>query len=104
MSQRFANARQNLVTSYHQNSKIYEWKCAASPLELYSFCLLLDPKVTNPKTSSEKQKSKWLSLFRVEKILTHSNYLVRKVGTQYTHLVNRIRLRPIKPQFVVHDF
>ena len=103
MSQLFANARQNLVTSYHQNRKFYDRKCAASPLQLYSFCLLLDPKISNPNTSFKKQKSKWLPLYRVEKILTHSIYLVRKVGTHYTHLVHRIRLRPIKPQFIVND-
>ena len=74
-----------------------------TPLQLYSFCLLLDPKISNPSTSFEKQKSKWLPLYRVEKILTHSNYLVRKVGTHYTYLVDRIKLRPIKPQFVVND-
>ena len=38
--------------------------------ELHSYCLLLDAKVTNPNTSFEKQRSKWLPLYRVEKVLT----------------------------------
>ena len=48
MSQLFANARQNLVTSYHQNRKFYDRKCAASPLELYSFCLFWILKFLTP--------------------------------------------------------
>ena len=103
MSELFVAARQNMVTSYHQNRKYYDRKCAASPLELHSYCLLLDPKVTNPNTSFEKQRSKLLPLYRVEKVLTHSNYIVRKVATNYTSLVHRIRLRPIKPQYAVND-
>ena len=38
-----------------------------------------------------------------EQVLTNSNYIVRKVGTNYTRCVHRIRLRPIKPQYQVED-
>ena len=92
-----------MVNSYHQNIKYYDQKCAPTPLELHSYCLLIDPNVTNTNTSFEKQRSKWLPLYRVEKVLTHSNYIVRKVATNYTSLVDRIRLRPIKPRYAVND-
>ena len=51
----------------------------------------------------KKSISKWIPLFRVEKILTNSNYIVRKVGTHYTQCVHRIRLRPIEPKYEVKD-
>ena len=38
----------------------------------------------------------WLPLYRVEKVLTDSNYIIRKTGTHFTQCVHRIRLRPIK--------
>ena len=98
----YVAARQNMVNSYHQNRKYYDRKCAATPLELHSYCLILDTKVTNPNTSFEKQRSKWLPLYRVEKVLTHSNYIVRKVATNHTSLVHG-RLRPIKRQYGVND-
>ena len=72
-------------------------------MELHSYCLLLDPKITNQNSGFEKQKSKWLPLFRVEKILTNNNYIVRRTNTNFTHCVHRIRLRPIKPKFPVQD-
>ena len=36
-------------------------------------------------------------MFRVEKVLTNSNYIIRKIGTDFTQRVHRIRLRSIKP-------
>ena len=43
------------------------------------------------------QGQKWLPLYKVEKVLTDSNYITRKVNTNYTQCVHRIRLKPIKP-------
>ena len=45
----------------------------------------------------------WLPLYRIEKILTNSNYIIRKVGTNYTQFVHRIRLRPVTPQGRIDD-
>ena len=42
-------------------------------------------------------------MYRVEKVLTHSNYFIRKIGTLHTQLVHRIRLRKIVPQTEIHD-
>ena len=50
-----------------------------------------------------KSLTKWLPLYRVETVLTHSNYIIRKTGTNYTQVVHRIRLRPIQPQNRVGD-
>ena len=40
----------------------------------------------------------WLPLYRFEKILTNSNYIIRKVGTNFLQCVHKIRLRPVTPQ------
>ena len=45
----------------------------------------------------------WLPLYRIEKILTNSNYIIRKVGTNYTQCVHRIRLKPDTPQSRIDD-
>ena len=37
----------------------------------------------------------WLQLYHVERVLTNSNYKFRKIGTNYTQCVHRIRLRPV---------
>ena len=50
-----------------------------------------------------KSLQKWLPLYRVEQVLTNSKYIVRKVGTNHTECVHRIRLGPIEPNFDVKD-
>ena len=39
----------------------------------------------------------------MEKVLTDSNYIIRKVNTNYTQCVHRIRLKPIKPSETPED-
>ena len=45
----------------------------------------------------------WLPLYCIEKSLTKSNYIIRKVGTNYTQCVHRIRLRPVTPRGQIDD-
>ena len=45
----------------------------------------------------------WIPLYRVEKVITNSNYIIRKVGTNYTQCVHRIRLIPVDPQHQPDD-
>ena len=47
--------------------------------------------------------TQWLPLYRMETVLTHSNYTIRIVGRNYTQCVHRIRIRPIQPQYSVED-
>ena len=103
MSELFSSARENVVRSYQKYKAYYDRKCAATPLEVHSYCLLLDPKIAKPNQSFEKQKTKWLPLYRVEVRITNNNYIVRKTNTKFTQCVHRIRLRPIKPKYDVQD-
>ena len=48
-------------------------------------------------------KCKWIPTFRVEQRFNNENYLVRRVNTNYTQLVHRIRLRPFTPQYEIVD-
>ena len=57
----------------------------------------MNPKLLEQPTVIASQVQKWLPLYKVEKVLTDSNYIIRKVNTNYTQCVHRIRLKPIKP-------
>ena len=63
----------------------------------------MNPKLTEKSAFSPKLIQKCLALYRIEKVLTDSNYLIRKVGTIFTQNLQRIRLRPITPQYCVDD-
>ena len=70
---------------------------------LSSHCLLLNPKLTTQSVFASKPLPIWFPLYRMEQILTNSFYIIREVGTRYTHCVLRIRLRPVTPQGRVDD-
>ena len=52
---------------------------------------------------SSKSLPIWLPLYRIEKVMTNSNYIIRKVGTNYPQCVHRIRWRPVTPQGRIDD-
>ena len=99
----YQTTRENAIISYLKYSSFYDKKALAQPLKLHSYCLLLDPRLTGQDKFTKKSDAKWIALFRVEKVLTNMNYIVRKTGTMYTQCVHRIRLRPIVPQYKVPD-
>ena len=76
--------------------KYYDQKPSAKPIPEKSNCSLLHPKLLEQSTVIASQVQKWLTLYKVEKVLTDSIYIIRKVNTSNTHCVHRIRLKPIK--------
>ena len=101
--EQFSHTKLRLLDAYHKYRTYYDKKAAAKPLMQHQYCLLLNPSLLTQSDFAAKSTTIWLSLYRVEKILTKSNYLIRKVGTPYTQCVHRIRLRPITPNYQVED-
>ena len=81
----------------------YDQKASAKPIPEKSFCLLLNHTLLEQSIVIASQVQKWLQLNKVEKVLTDSNYIIRKVNTNYTQCVHRIRLKPIKPSEISED-
>ena len=96
MLQKFGENKQRLLDSYQRYRSYYDQKAEAQPLKLHSYCLQLNPRLTGQNDFTQKAVQTWVPLYRVEKVLTNSNYIIRKTGTNYTQCVHRIRLRPIK--------
>ena len=84
MLSKFSETKSKLVDSYQKYRAYYDKKAAAKPLTQHSFCLLLNPKLTTQQQVADKSVQVWLPLYRVEKVLTNSNYIIRRVGTNYT--------------------
>ncbi len=85
----------------------FDRKAKASPLNKGDYCFLLNPKITKQNDRLAIGECKWTGLYKIEKCLTHSNYLIRKVNTCFTQVVHRIRLRkytpPNKPVDIIID-
>ena len=103
MMQKFEQNKEKLTTAYLKYKKYYDQKASAKPIPEKSFCSLLNPKLLEQSTVIASQVQKWLPLYKVEKVLTDSNYIIRKVNTNYTQCVHRIRMKPIKPSEIPED-
>ena len=100
--EQFSHTKLRLLDAYHKYRAYYDKKAAAKPLIQLQYCLLLNRSLLTQRDFAAKSTTIWLSLYRSEKIL-NSNFLIRKVGTPYTQCVDRIRLRPVTPKYLVED-
>ena len=103
MLKKFDETKQRLTIMYNKCRAYYDYKADAQPLPKFSYCLLLKTKLMTQPDLSSKFSPIWLPLYRVESVLTNSNYIIRKVGTNFTQCVHRIRLRTVSPQYQVDD-
>ena len=99
----FSHSKSRLLDADHKNRTYYVKKTAAEPLVPKQYCLLLNPLLMTQNDFAAKSCTIWLSLYKITKVLTKSNYLIRKIGTPYTQCVHRIGLRPITPNYDVKD-
>ncbi len=88
--------RQSLF-NFQQYRGYFDRKAKANPLQKGDFCFLLNPEVTKQNDRLAIGECKWVGLYKVEECLTHSNYMIRKVNTNLTQIVHRIRLRKYIP-------
>ena len=103
MNKKFSETKFKLTEMYNKYRAYYDCKAEAKPLAVFSYCLLLNTKLMTQSDFASKSLPIWLPLYRIEKILTNSKYIIRKVGTNYTQCVHRIRLRPVTPQGRIDD-
>ena len=86
MATLFSQTKASLVKSFHKYRDYNDKKATAAPLKLYEYCVLLHPKLSNEHEKISNLQYKWSGQNRIEKILTRSNYLIRKVNTLHTQL------------------
>ena len=91
MNKKFSETKFKLTEMYNKYRAYYDCEAAAKPWAVFSYCLLLNPKLLTQFEFARKSLPIWLPLYRIGKILTNSNYIIRKVGTNYTQCVHRIR-------------
>ena len=81
----------------------YDRKAKAAPLTTGDYCFILNPKADTQATKIPFREFRWVGLYKVEKVLPNSNYIVRRLGTNKTQLLHRIRLRIYIPQAPLAD-
>ena len=85
--------KKNIMQSYLKYKAYYDRKAKASPLETTDYCYVLNPKADTQATKIPFREFRWQGPYKVEKVLPNNIYIVRRLGTNKTQLLHRIRLR-----------
>ena len=91
------------MQSYLKYKAYYDRKAKAAPLTTGDYCFILNSKADTPATKIPFREFRWVGPYKVEKVLPNSNYIVRRLGTNKTQLLRRIRLRIYIPQAPLAD-
>ena len=103
LNTKFKETHANIIRAFHKYKAYYDRKAKASPLKVNDFVFLLNPKISEQSEKIPFNSFKWEGPYKVVKVLTQSNYTVRKVGTFRTQCVHRMRLRPFVPHDPIED-
>ena len=95
--------KKNIMQSYLKYKAYFDRKAKAAPLETTDYCYILNPKADTQATKIPFREFRWCGPYKVEKVLPNNNYIVRRLGTNKTQLLHRIRLRKFTPQAPLAD-
>ena len=86
------------MQSYIKYKNNNDKKAKASPLKEKDYCFILQPKVDHQGSKIPFRDFCWIGPYLVENVLPNINYLVRKLNTNKTQILHRIRLRKYNPE------
>ena len=95
--------KQNIMQSYIKYKEYYDRKAKAAPLKENEYCFVLQPKADNQGSKIPFRDYRWIGPFIVQKVLPNENYIVRRLNTNKTQILHRIRLKRFVPNQPLED-
>ena len=95
--------KKNVMQSYIKYKDYYDKKARATPLKVKDFCYILQPKADHQGSKIPFRDFRWIGPYVVEKVLPNENYIVRRVNTNKTQILHRIRLKRFIPNSPIED-
>ena len=95
--------KQNIMQSYIKYKEYYDRKAKAAPLKKNEYCFVLQPKADNQGSKIPFRDYRWVGPFIVQKVLPNENYIVRRINTNKTQILHRIRLKKFVPNQRLED-
>ena len=91
------------MQSYLKYKEYYDRKAKAAPLKQNDYCFILQPIADHQGSRIPFRQYRWIGPYVVEKNLPNENYIVRKLNSNKTQILHRIRLRKYEPNTVLQD-
>ena len=99
----FQGVRKNAMQTYIKHKAYYDRKANASKLKQAECVYILQPKADHQGSEIPFTDFRWIGPYIIEKVLPNNNYLVRKIGTNKTQILHRMRLRQFTPRQPIPD-
>ena len=95
--------KNNIMQSYLKYKEYYDRKAKAAPLQEKDYCFVLQPKADSQGSKIPFRDYRWTGPFVVQKVLPNNNYIVRRLNTNKTQILHRIRLKKFVPNAPLED-
>ena len=92
------DVRKNTMQAYIKYKAYYDKKANASKLNEADYVYILQPKADHQGSKIPFTEFRWVGPYIVQKVLPNNNYLIRKIGTNKTQLLHRMRMRQFTPR------
>ena len=86
-----------------KHNEYYDRKAKAAPLQQNDYCFILQPIADHQGSKILFQKHRWIGPYVVGKVMPNENYKVRKLNSNKTQILHRLRLRKYEPNTVLQD-
>ena len=94
----YQDVRKNTMQAYIKYKAYYDKKANTSKLKEADYVYILQPKADHQGSKIPFTEFRWMGPYIVEKVLPNNNYLVRKIGTDKTQVLHRMRMRQFTPR------
>ena len=91
------------MQSYLKYKEYYDRKAKASPLKQNDYCFILQPIADHQGSKIPFREFRWIGPYIIEQVLPNENYIVRKLNSNKTQILHRIRLRKYEPNVPLRD-
>ena len=95
--------KKNIMQSYLKYKDYYERKAKTAPLKEKDYCFVLQPKADSQASKIPFGEYRWIGPFVVQTVLSNDNYIVRRLNTNKTQILHRIRLKKFVPNAPLED-
>ena len=95
--------KKNIMQSYLKYKEYYDRKAKAAPLGLGDYCFILQPLADHQGSKIPFREFRCIGPYVIEKVLPNENYIVRKLNSNKTQILHRIRLRKYTPNSTLQD-
>ena len=95
--------KKNIMQSYLKHKDYHDRKAKAALLKEGEYCFILQPKADLQALEIPFRHYHWIGPFVIQKVLSNHIYIVRRVNTNKTQILQRIRLKKMVSNTPLQD-